>query len=210
MALLSSKLYAETKVAIGIIPGAIEDNPKLSNNYMSFIRQLDDSTLEFVPMARADLLFERHLVDCVFPGSTAQMSNREKLGQSKPLRTIYAYIFVKDKETLQHSFKDKNIALRRGLGFGNVRERLFANFIDLNSDELALKMLNKGRVDAVVAYFPDLVAAQHKMGERHLPYYDEKRPIYQAEEALVCHKNIKTDKYISTANQLIKNLVQSN
>ncbi|WP_334313413.1 hypothetical protein [Psychrosphaera algicola] len=163
--LLSFKSYAVTKVTIGIIPGAIDVNSKLSNDYMNFIRQLEDSTLDFVPMARADQMFERKLVNCIFPASTAQMPNKERFIQSKPLKTIYAYILVKNKALLNQSLADKNIALKRGLGFGNIRNRIFANYVELNTDELVLKMLKRERVDAIVAYLPDLIAAQHKIGK---------------------------------------------
>lgn len=204
VAIASFFAKAEVKVAVGIIPGLIEKSLPPDNAYMDFINRLAPVEFEFLPMSRADKMFVTRRVDCIFPASTSFIPNPELYLQSQPVNTVEAFIFYRSELPENPSLDGKVIAIRRGLNFGDFIDKHNAEFVEFNSDILVLQALYLGRIDAIVAYLPDLIAAQQKAGIRQFPNYDASAPIYRTVDALVCRKNVETTKIVELANQLLE------
>lgn len=162
----------------------MEDSPAPYNNLLS---QISNAEVLFAPPGRVEVLFADKQVDCLFPGSTEHMEGKDNFIQSAAVQELRAYIFSRKKYHNLKDFNGKNIGIQRGFSYGKIRERFEANFVELTSNENAFNMLNKQRLDAVVAYLPDALAVQDKM---QLPsaYYAPDSAIHAAVDAFVCHK----------------------
>lgn len=198
--------YAKISIAVGIIPGLLEKGLDSDNPYMQIVKQLPDANLIYLPLPRADKLFTKKRVPCIFPGSKAYIPKPELYIESAPVNTLLAYEFFRDKGSVIDDLTGKNVGIRRGLNFGKYRNRSKANFIELNSDANVLQMLYRKRTDAIVAYLPDLKAAHRKSGIRQFPYYNADTPIYKSHDALVCRISNETRNLVHAVNKLLPSM----
>jgi len=202
-------ISAEHKLAIGVTPGLIEKSEHINNIYTEFLDKIDDNEKLFMPHARADMSFQKGQVDCIFPASLTTMPNKQQLVQSQPLNIVSAFVFTRHAPMSLSQLKGKNVALRRGLTYGNVRDKVEANFVDLNNVESGLLLLQKERVDAVIEYMQDLKAARNQLQLRKLPSYLEDQPVYEAQDAVVCYNRPENLNFMNELNQIISSLTAS-
>ena len=159
-----------------------------------------------MPHARADLNFENGKMDCIFPASLRMMPNKDDFIESKPIKIVRAFVFTFSKPINLQQLKGKNIALRRGLSYGNVRDKIDANFIELNNVESAMRLLRKHRVDAVIEYHQDLMAAKNQLQYTTSPRFLKDQPVYQTQDSVVCHNNKSNQVFINELNEVIGTL----
>jgi hypothetical protein len=159
----------------------------------------------FYPPIRAELLWSNKEVDCLFPANIAKMKNTEMLTSSLAINRIKAFIFSNIEYTNLEVFETKTLALRRGTSYGNVKNNLQANFLELNSDEQGIKMLRKNRVKGMIAYYSDIIGV-YKALNLPIPYFNPDLPVYIASEHLVCFDNAENNALIKRTNQKITQL----
>lgn len=202
----SSWVAAEQKIVLGVseIPFLLSRGKEKQGAYNQVLKELEQENsldLFFMPPARAEVLFDKKEIDCLFPASKTTIPNADQLIQSDPLTTVDAYIFsIKEYPDLAF-FENKTIAIRRGFSFGNIRDKLQARYVELENEQAALAFLQRGRADAMIGYLPDVLGAQKLLDLPldELFYHD---PIYSAQEAVVCHSNSLTLSFIENANQI--------
>jgi ABC-type amino acid transport substrate-binding protein len=159
----------------------------------------------FLPPSRVGLIWQQKQADCIFPANTNTMLDDGPLLSSLPINTVKAYLFSLQPYAQVSDFNDKVIALRRGTTYGNIRNKLTAQFVELNSDEQGIQMLAKHRVDGLIAYYSDAVGAYEAV-KLAMHYYNHEQPVYVASEHLVCFDNAKNKLFISQTNQKINDL----
>lgn len=162
----------------------------------------------FVPPSRSDLMWQEKEARCLFPANVNTMQKDSPLLSSIPINTVRAYIFSLQPYTSKEDFESKTIALRRGTSYGGIRSQLKADFIDLNSDQQGIQILEKNRVDGLIAYFSDAIGAYESL-DIDVHYYNPSLPVYVATEHLVCFDNPKNRILIEQTNHRIRALQQS-
>jgi ABC-type amino acid transport substrate-binding protein len=162
----------------------------------------------FIPPIRAELLLNNKEVDCLFPANIATMKNTAPLSSSLAINVIKAFIFSNNEYTNLGIFETKTLALRRGTSYGDVKNTLQANFLELNTDEQGIKMLTKNRVEGVIAYYSDIIGV-YKALNLPIPYFNPDFPVYVASEHLVCFDNAENNALIELTNQKIIQLQEN-
>ncbi|GAA0855338.1 hypothetical protein GCM10009114_14020 [Aliiglaciecola litoralis] len=155
----------------------------------------------YVPPARAELLYQQKKVNCLFPGSLENMEGKHQMIESNPLATVHAYVFSLEEKDVKPDIKAQRIAIRRGFSFDSIRKKLNAEFIDVNSEVVAIQFLLKQRVDAIVSYLSDLQGAQQALNLTTTEFY-KSTSIYAANEAFICHNTSKNNDFVRKVNAL--------
>ncbi len=201
---VASTARENISIAVLEIPYLASQVPEQRGLYNDFLDSLEDVTTAFAPPARAKLMFRRGSVDCIFPAGLTTYHVPFEIIQSTPVRTIRAHLYTRNEYRSFSVKKSDNIAIRRGFTFGGFRKKNPANYIDLDSDQSALKFLLKERVDAVVAYHPDIQLAA-KEADIPMPFYQPSQPIYIAKDAILCRADGDTKRFLRKVEQPIKN-----
>jgi ABC-type amino acid transport substrate-binding protein len=209
--ILQSSLLAvaSNQVIIGVseIPNLLSQSEVNKGPYNEVLDNIkahnEQIEIFFIPPARADIMFEKKTIDCLFPASKTTISHPETLLQSDKLATIHAYIFSRKAYDDPSFFTGKSVAIRRGFTFGGVRNRIDASYIELENETAGLQFLAKHRVEGVIGYLPDILGAQQLLGLSDVNYF-YKTPIYSANEAIVCHKNESNRQFINQVNEIFK------
>ena len=195
----------QTQIVMGVseIPYLLSMNNDKAVAYNPVLAELKtkNKALKFFFMtpARAEIMFDNRYFQCLFPASKTTIPNSERLIQSAALTSVEAYIFSKVKYADHQFFENKIIAIRRGFSYGNFRDVLQAKYIELEDDQATLQFLLKGRADALIGYLPDIIGAQKLLNIAPDTLFYHK-PIYIAEEAIVCHDSATNRAFINKAN----------
>ncbi|NIB39117.1 transporter substrate-binding domain-containing protein [Pseudomaricurvus alkylphenolicus] len=155
---------------------------------------------------------------CIFPASlnaikTAKPVYRDlALIASDPVDHISLRVFTRrdsPKISDLSELNGKRIAL-----WGGLSEDIFLGDIDAKiettPDELIrLRMLDKGRIDAILGFTPDVSLAAEKLGIRP-PHYDETLALFHDEGAsVVCHDTPPNRQFLDQFNQILSELKTS-
>lgn len=207
-AIFSLPVYAEKKLTIvtSEIPNFISEKASQKGLYNDFLDALPEQRLIFMPPSRIEVEFNKQYIDCIFPASSKGMGDTSGLIESSVVKDIVAYVFSVDEKWLER--RQPAIAIRRGFDYGNVRESLNAQYVELSSDLDSIKMLASGRVDAIIGYLPEITAATALLGIPLL-HYDVGKPLYIQKDAMVCHDKPSTREYIAQVNAVIAQWRQS-
>lgn len=196
----TSNMAADTiTVAVLEIPYLVSQDQNKKGLYNEFLDKLDNVKTTYAPPARSKMLFRRGSVNCIFPAGLTAYHVPFEIIQSQPIRIIKAYLYTNEPYSNVKLARENNIAIRRGFTFGGFRVNNPANYIDLDSDQSALKFLMRDRVDGVIGYHPDIELAA-KESNIPLPFYAENKPIYTAKDAFVCRAEAKTRKFLRQIN----------
>ena len=199
----SNSLATADKVTIvsSVIPNLISDQEEQKGLYNHFLEALPEQKLIFMPAARIEIEFDKHYIDCIFPASSKGMDKKFDLIESEPIQQTSAFVY-----SLSNEWKTKKypvIGIYRGFDYGNVRDVLSARYVELPSDLEAAKMLNSGKVDAMIGYSSD-VAAAFTLSNSAMPNFDKNQPLYTQKDAMVCHRNARNKVFVDEVNSLIK------
>lgn len=194
---------AEQKLTIAstIIPNLISDKAEQKGLYNDFLDTLPAHNLIFMPPSRIEMEFNKKYIDCIFPASSQGFDDMTGLIESIPIKEIGAYVFSKDSKWRESPYPA--IAIRHGFEYGNIRKSLKARYVELPSDLDSAKMLNNGRVDAMIGYLADATAA-FKLLDLPSLQYDQNKPIYIQKDAMICLDNPVNRGVIEQVNSAIK------
>lgn len=204
-------VIAKTSIAftqIDYLFGSTEETYGPYNTIADFLFVDPKITTSFYPPSRAELLWVNKKIDCLFPANIATMQTEHPMLSSLAINVVEAFIFSNNEYTNLDVFKPRLVALRRGISYGNIRETLEANFLELNSDEQSIKMLKKNRVDGIIAYYSD-ISGVCKALDIPMPYFNSDLPVYVASEHLVCFDNAANRTLIEQTNKKIMQLQAS-
>jgi ABC-type amino acid transport substrate-binding protein len=159
------------------------------------------------PPARASMLFETKAADCIVPADIKGMVDQEHRLISKPFSYASAYIFTRLDQPVVYSLNELEglvVDKRLGLTYGGIASDNI-NFVSVSSIKQNLDMLYKHRIDAFIAYEPDisLFMAEHPEYQVHRA---EEFIIHRQAEAMVCHKQQKTQAFLKSFNEKVYQL----
>lgn len=162
----------------------------------------------YFPPARAGVLFDDGKYDCIFPASTQTMPQKDKLIESLPINFAKAHFFTLEPVAVNQIFDDVDLQLgvRRGFSYGEVvRKFQPQQVVEVNTELQNLGMLRKQRVDAFIAYIPDILFHLSKEDISDI-YYDADTPLHVHSENIVCHATEQSTALIEQINVRIQAL----
>ena len=190
-------------IAVSEIPYVLSTEPDKVGDYNRLLDRITDIEVFVVPPARAERLFDKGEVDCLFPASTTTMDVPFALIQSETVTEVTAYLFSLKSYQSVEEFLGRAVALRRGFSFGKIRQNYSMKFVELESETRAIQFLLRGRVEAVIGYALDVENAIKELKVQPL-YFNPSLPLYTAYEAFVCRDNSRNRDFVERINPIIK------
>lgn len=195
---LSATAYgAEYKVAAIQIDGLHQtDGGGLYDQVFSAINNTSEDQFSVTVMApnRAFKDFEAGKYDCITPANTNPDFYQfafETIA-STAMTEAKVYLFTKkgsSPETDLSKFSDKKVGVRSGMPYGNTVENSGIKQVEGRTIEANIKKLAAGRIDAFLAYWPDVYAVFDSLGMEQLPHNPDS-PVARHDDTLLC----RTDK----------------
>ncbi|MEH6626515.1 MAG: transporter substrate-binding domain-containing protein [Motiliproteus sp.] len=173
--------------------------------YQQLTREAADRTgitykESFYPAKRAKLSLKRGIVDCTYGPVEQQYRSlgKENLVATSPIGQFKSYIFtLKGTPIIELSaLKDQRVVGVRGfneLYAPAIRKGIHIEYLNSTSD--TFKILQRGRVDAILGFLPDM--------NKHLDQlnYNANAPLMVAADRIFCLKSSKTIEFIDKINQ---------
>ena len=153
--------------------------------------------------SRVFKLFETGKVDCISPANQNPdfYSFNFKTRQSKPMFQAKIYIYSPsgtEPYTTLEQLKGKTVGIRGSMVYGNEVENSGLNFKKTKDIESNIKSLNRGEIDAIIAYWPDSDAAFEGLGIEPLP---RSEAITTHDDSVVCRESYTNNEFIDVMNK---------
>ncbi|MDB5820022.1 MAG: hypothetical protein JWQ11_3662 [Rhizobacter sp.] len=211
LALHQQASCAEPKIGATLIPGVFEaDKSGDYDKAMAALRTASGLALEVLsqPPARVEEDLRQHKIDCMVPFDVRFWTGSEKLVNSEPVNVAKIFIFTKAGDgpyTSLEPLKGKRVGGRRGLNYGPKVDAAGMKLDPVNEDDQNVQKLDSGRIDAFLAYVPDMWiwAAEKK---RQLPNHDAAHPFEVHNDALLCHDTPETRAFLKTFDAAVVKL----
>jgi hypothetical protein len=206
-----SKLATAQVTIYGIsIPGLHQKNGKGKYDIIinKTVIKTGQAILKIAPPARAENNFKICTNCCFSPANKNPEFYDFGSGyvQTEPMATAKIYIWTKRGSQPISNLEDlkgKKVGIRRGMPYGKTFENSGLNTQDVNNIEQNIIKLEKGRIDAFIAYVPDAYNIFKDIGMVPLPH-DKNNPIAIHEDSLVC-KGVSSQ-FIKDFNRMLKSL----
>jgi ABC-type amino acid transport substrate-binding protein len=191
--------HAAPKIAALGISGLFA--PDKSGDYDKVLAKVASSGVEvnytvFAP-ARANVEFSSGQYACLAPAIGLPESN-EKLVNSQPLNFVKMYLFSRPGEgpyTSLDQFRGKRLGARRGMGYGRELKNSGVTLEFVNTDDQNVQKLAAKRIDAFLAYVPDMwLWASDK--KQPLPNHDKEHPLNIHKDMLLCRDTPEVRAYL--------------
>lgn len=170
-----------------------------------------DLKLNHTPIIRAKHLFHTKQIDCISPSDPSEDAFPFPSIQSTPLNMAKAYIFTREEDGVisnLNELKGKPVGIRKGLEFGSKLEKYQLNLEPVWDTEQNYKKLMNERIDAFIAYIPDIWGY---FDDQQIPYtvYDKNKPIVAYQESVACHDTPANNAFIKQLNYALQKLKES-
>lgn len=159
-----------------------------------------DYEIAVLPMKRAKMGFSRRQFACYAPGfDTFDLPERNALPKDILSSSAFNHAIVKvlsrhDNAIVKNAndiSKNNVISLVRGVPINPQMQYMMDNSLKyylVNSEYENLQMLISGRVDHILAFYPDILAAYKQLGiNKHFPFDATFSPLI-IKDNLICHK----------------------
>ncbi len=192
LVLCSQVVYAETTIYGIEIPGLHEKNK--SGAYDKIIDETllkpGLANLKVLPPAKAEDNFSKCTDCCFSPANTNEefYDFGKDVVKTKPMGIAKIYIFTGNGQKTINNLSDlkgKKVGARFGMPYGKTFDSAGLNVEMVKTIGSNIKKLDKGRIDAFVAYVPDAYDAFKSLGIEPYPH-DIDNPIAVHEDCLVC------------------------
>jgi hypothetical protein len=162
---------------------------------------------QVMPPARVDKMFEYHKADCIFPFDKAFQTDQTTIS-SDYFTVAQAYIFSAEGSkpfTSLTQLLGKRVGVRNGMLYGPEYEKLGLKVNLVDSIEQNLEKLQSGRIDAFLAWAPDVMAFFAEKQMKPLPHA---APFVLHHDAFLCHGTEKSRQFIKEFDQALVKLKQ--
>jgi len=211
------ELYAAPPIKIHtiLLKERLSTTQKLGyNRVLDFILQDTQNNFEhtFAPLPRQSSAFENDIKSCLFPVNEwawKAHGNRDEfeLISSEPIDIVSARIYTLKSAPLitnTNQLNQKNIGhLIGNLGVKLLNKQKGITFSPVNNGESMIKMITRGRIDAILGFHPDTLISMHRLDFSQL-HYSKKLALFEVPIHMVCHKNPQAQAFIKTINLRIK------
>jgi len=195
-------------VAAYNIPGVLDSNG--SGIYEIILDEVSRRsgvglTLNYFPAKRALKTFDNNLVDCVIPVDHRLFPEYDHHYQTKALYIAKAYVFTRYGShvlTGVAALKNRVVGAELGMQLGReVEENV--QILRVSSLASLVRMLERKRIDALIAYDPDIFSVFKELNMETLPY-DNARPIVVHHDSLMCRITPENrDQIIKIDNEIL-------
>ena len=220
--LCSQNIFAHTENGYVISVGANDSDFLLSSisnkkgPYNYLVDKLKEKTasafeLIYLPPARSAMLLANKRIDCLIPGNINQVEHPEQHVASIAFNYARAYVFTKKNRPTIHSLAaldGKILATRRGYHYGDKNFGANIKNVKVNTIKQSILMLEKERIDAFVAYSPDILGAVKDFNSISF-HHDKNFIIHQQSEQILCQKTQQNKQFIKELNIVITELKAS-
>ena len=212
----SGAALAATKIVAMKIDGLYQKDGKgLYDQIVAAAAKQSGQGIEIQVVApnRALKDFESGKYACVSPANTNPDFYDFKFStvESKSMTTAKIYIFTKAGSqpiTDLASLKGKKVGICKGLPYGAKVEGAGLKLIKAGSDEANVKKLMAGRIDAFLAYTPDMYTVFRAMGIKPLAH-DANKPVAVHEDTILCRKDKGGDAIVAAFNKGFQGIEKS-
>ncbi|MCF2949766.1 transporter substrate-binding domain-containing protein [Paraglaciecola aquimarina] len=205
----SSAVYAAKKIIIGYIdlPDVLDSSGKDApyNEFMARILSRIENPYDtlFIPSARSNYLLQQKRIDCVFPviPNFYQRSDPTIFSDTTNKVTSHVFTLKNDINDSLENLNGKMVAYRKGLIFGTLFDKYkYSRFVAVESEDLAIKLLQQKRVDGYLAYYPDITMS---LSEKtlNLLHFDKEQPLTMSEDKLECVDTKNNRDFMEKFNQ---------
>lgn len=167
---------SERVLVIGArLDGRLDEDPKSGYNQLAanIFKNADGAVFQRLPMVRAITTFAREERVCLMPTSPEILSllgnvDFEILVASDPIDIVSSHFFFRTRaeiDPLVFANPDRHIAKQSGLDLQDVLgDQLKATVTHVPEMVIALRMLEARRVDAMYAWYPDVMIISERDG----------------------------------------------
>lgn len=158
-------------------------------------------------------MLRQHEVLCLFPGSLQHPVNRDKaLLESASLVTAKAYVIatapISVREITSPDAKRLIIGYRSGNSFGgNIEKLSHHTLISVGTNAQLTGLLEKERIDAAIAYVPDILPWLETSQHLSSPL-SESSLFYTQNDSFLCHESPESRALITQLDARIKDMRQ--
>lgn len=160
--------------------------------YDRIIRQILGADIELLvhPPERASEEFGRCQNCCLSPANKNPefYDYGNDVVQSHPMNSAKIYIFVDSGSPPVNTLdelKGKRVGIRFGMPYGKSVETSNLDFNIVNKLKQNVLMLDMGRIDAIIAYVPDIYQVFEELNRRPFPH-DKANPLEVHRDSLIC------------------------
>jgi len=164
-----------------------------------------ESSLVIMPRARAIYQFDNNSSTCLLAGEGAVQSKRDKYLFSSPIGWYRVHILTLKSVPMISSFSDipseAAIGSLRGmqeLTTSIMPKHIAVNYVNDNSQNI--EMLRKGRINALIAIFPNLKNFSEEL------HYNSEFILDEGKDYIICHKSEYGAKFISKINKALEQM----
>jgi ABC-type amino acid transport substrate-binding protein len=198
---------AEPKLGAYAIPGVFEADK--SGTYDKVLAQIAANSglqLNYAVLApgRLEADFKSQNFDCIIP-LDARFWGDGKLANSEPLNIAKIYLFSRTGEgpfTSLEQLKGKRIGARRGMPYGPAFDSSGVKAELVNEDDQNVQKLMAKRIDAFLAYVPDMWEWS-KNKQQPLPNHDKGKPFETHKDAFLCRDSAETRAFLKAFNEAV-------
>ncbi len=201
---LSSIAYAQTIIGIDI-PGLHSNDGQ--GLYDVTIQQATGQAVLIMSPGRAVKAYENCTDCCISPANKNPdfYDYGDEHLVSQPMFTAKVYIFSKPGDASIDDvslLKGKKVGTRKGMPYGNNVESSGARFMRVDKLAQNIKKLERGRLDYMVAYTPDVYDVFDTLGKTPFPHA-KNAPVAIHEDSLLCKDTPENRLLIETLNAAI-------
>ena len=214
LALYANPGFAQTQISVYHLQGLHTQNQDGAyDQLMQAMRKRGiANSLKFSPIVRAKHLFNTGKIDCLCPADAADWFYPFATVQSEPINYAKAFIFTRKQDPVISSIsqlKGLAIGVRTGMnfndGFEEIKNDINFDIEEVRDIELNYKKLMAGRIDAFVAYAPDIWNTLTEEQSNTLAF-DRSKPFFVHPESVVCHDTPENQVFIKQFNHELNTL----
>lgn len=197
----AATVEAAPKLGAYAIPGVFElDKTGSYDKALARVASEAGLSLDYAVLApgRVEDDFKQHKLDCVIPLDARFWSSAEKVINSEPLNVAKIYVFSRAGDgpyTSVEQLKGKRVGARRGMPYGPKYDGSGIKAELVNDDGQNVQKLNAKRIDAFLAYVPDMWQWA-SASKQPLPNHDEQQPFDIHKDAFLCRDTAATREFL--------------
>jgi len=230
------KLIVIFLLTIGIMPSIAYSDDKVNVGYVELTKVLDSvhtsspynqlmatlfSRIEtetnakintlYIPSGRLNVLLQNGSVDCIFPvvpnGYDRKMATIFSDGTNN-VASFHFYLQNKKKAPLEQGEKEV-IVYNRTSYFGKLFEQPHdVKYIAVDSQQIAINLLRKGRADGYLAYYPDIKVSLSEQDFQQL-IFDKAKPVTESIDKMECADTEKSQNFLIKFNAELRKMKNS-
>lgn len=178
------------------------------------------SSMTVKPTARAVEEFTKKHFDCLYGLGIQAIKESTAVANPESLRLIEsagffkvtAHLFSKPGAPPINSLSDmkgKSLVALNGVPVEAILGKIGVQFFYVNFEILKVKMLAKGRVDAIIGWYPDIFAVFNAYGIEPTEY-NRQLTLYGFDMTLVCHNTKHNAKFIEEVDKTLSLMLEEN